>query len=785
MRERLKDQETFGERYTPGGFPKLSKSALDMRFLLYGDIKDITEDGKADLDKISEMSVAVGKNERKDPEPEYDYSDPSTILIYNQMNQIAAKLIGIFANQNTHHVFCSALHALELTEPIAFGSHANKGLSDFLHKKDGLSNEIDVNMAELLAAAVDAVKDPVLNYLNLNTVTADSAALLIRLGYSQREVGLLFNQPIIKELCEEIANNGTSVKTAINKISKKYELHEGDWNRWEYDSSYTSEQQLADNIVNGRKIKNDPGKFDNKFREGQLHVLKLFNQIQGAASEMNSFVQATRFTAANSIDSTWGGIIAMMDRTAKFAETYENQNEESENKLRILIKAPDGDKTASVLDVSEARRDMSVEEYLESCYDNPLAFEQCMFDQTRRMIELFKGYYPHFSKLYVDVKKRLSEMTEYGVLDGDTINSACRELMVMLLETRIGTDFHGESKLSDNPQLLGNNLTDNIYQTNRQFYSEEFPEIMEKVLTSEEGMELAKKSEFFSRLDYSYNQEEKRVRLQMRGVGGMQSMTSNSITGAWNDALNSKESVTVKWTEEVAAVDDSGNPVFNANGSRKMETVVKERTYAVADLAKGMYFYNLYRLGFNFHATSTMHLVPLALKLSLKVGNESYVDFVRRVIAGNIDINDDNWNDFVDFYCKQYILNHTDNYRFEYTAKENTPVWKYLVEDVCNKSMPNTFTLNFEELCAKGYANLLTLQKSSTDTAVAYKPMIVIQQNNTKHYYMAFSGSSTKFNRANGAEKNMTYVKVNPQSVKGAYISYFNSKSFTTQQPGI
>ena len=47
--------------------------------------------------------------------------------------------------------------------------------------------------AELLSASVDAVKDPVLNYLNLNEITANAAAGLARLGYSTTEIGLLLN----------------------------------------------------------------------------------------------------------------------------------------------------------------------------------------------------------------------------------------------------------------------------------------------------------------------------------------------------------------------------------------------------------------------------------------------------------------------------------------------------------------------------------------------------------------------------------------------------------------
>jgi hypothetical protein len=70
-------------------------------------------------------------------------------------------------------------------------------------------------MAEFLAASVDAVKDPTLGYLNLNTLTAAPGAMLARLGYTMDEIALLFNQPIIKEICNYAFNNQISIDKAL------------------------------------------------------------------------------------------------------------------------------------------------------------------------------------------------------------------------------------------------------------------------------------------------------------------------------------------------------------------------------------------------------------------------------------------------------------------------------------------------------------------------------------------------------------------------------------------
>jgi hypothetical protein len=75
-----------------------------------------------------------------------------------------------------------------LKNNISFFGHFYKNL---IKAPEG----IDVNgtMAEFLAAAVDAVKDPTLGYLNLNTLTADAGAMLARIGYTMEEIGILFN----------------------------------------------------------------------------------------------------------------------------------------------------------------------------------------------------------------------------------------------------------------------------------------------------------------------------------------------------------------------------------------------------------------------------------------------------------------------------------------------------------------------------------------------------------------------------------------------------------------
>ena len=155
IQQRLMDPETFAQRYTPGGFAQSSRAARVMREILFGSLDGIERDGKVDFDAINERA----KDKKSDPEPNYDPSDPLTIITYNQQNQVAGKLIGIFANQNTNHAFSSLMKSFMLKAPIAFAGHS---YSDLLHAPQGV--DVDLHVAELLSASVDAVKSLVYRF---------------------------------------------------------------------------------------------------------------------------------------------------------------------------------------------------------------------------------------------------------------------------------------------------------------------------------------------------------------------------------------------------------------------------------------------------------------------------------------------------------------------------------------------------------------------------------------------------------------------------------------------
>ena len=188
-----------------------------------------------------------------------------------------------------------------------------------LHAPEGV--DVDTNVAEYLAASVDAVKDPVLNFLNLNLITADAGALLARIGYTPNEIGLLFNQPIIKDLCTYAANENVSADVAIIEMLRKYGGKDASLKKVLFKADNVTTDKLADNIIGHEGFQS----MTNTDKQNQLQVLWLFNEIMADTADVNSFVQCTRFTAANSVGSTWGEQIAKEERVNSFIDRYADE----------------------------------------------------------------------------------------------------------------------------------------------------------------------------------------------------------------------------------------------------------------------------------------------------------------------------------------------------------------------------------------------------------------------------------------------------------------------------
>ena len=701
IQERLMDYETFEQRYTPGGFANASKAARTLRELLFGNLEGIVSRGTVDFNAIAERA----KDIKSDPEPNYDPSDPMTIITYNQQNQVAGKLIGIFANQNTNHAFSSLMSEFTLKDPIRFAGHS---YNDLLHAPEGI--DVDLNVAEFLAASVDAVKDPVLNFLNLNTITADAGAVLARIGYTTQEIGLLFNQPIIKEICEYSFNNGVTADMAMREVVKNYMGDDTESPKANPDEDF-SINKLALNIVNDRVMR-ERGKnaMDNQsFKADQLKVAELFSQIQTVAGDISQFVTSSKFTASNAVGSTFGDLYSQQMKVKNYIDKFVVKN--GKNALSVNMKVTD---TIDSPITNDTNLQGSNQEYLESLIENPLAYEQAMYDMNRRANSLLNSYYPYETPSYRNARNRLASLTKSNFLDADTINSIHSDMLVYMLSQQEDSLFNGEMPAKDGIPA-------------REYYTKHFAKEVFNTLESNPDL---KSLPLFQYMQFVTNEKTGDISMNVQGIGGLAPYQKDELKESWAELLKTEP-----------------------------------------DLARDLFMYNFYKLGFTFSPLAFMNLAPTELKLAIKVGRKwdssandgngawverSYVDFLNDVKEGTVTANSEK-------FAKQYILNHLDNRRLVFTAKgSNLKYLKTLVYK--NGEAVSNFTLDVNKLGddAKNY----TIKDSTLPkNCVAFRPCIVVDGIT----YMCDS-SNDKFNVS--YDGSITYYKVSQLGTTNKSLQY-------------
>lgn len=702
IQERLMDYETFEQRYTPGGFANASKAARTLRELLFGNLEGIVSRETVDFNAIAERA----KDSKSDPEPNYDPSDPMTIITYNQQNQVAGKLIGIFANQNTNHAFSSLMSEFTLKDPIRFAGHS---YNDLLHAPKGI--DVDLNVAEFLAASVDAVKDPVLNFLNLNTITADAGAVLARIGYTTQEIGLLFNQPIIKEICEYSFNNGVTADMAMREVVKNYMGDDTESPKANPDEDF-SINKLALNIVNDRVMR-EQGKnaMDNQsFKADQLKVAELFSQIQTVAGDISQFVTSSKFTASNAVGSTFGDLYSQQMKVKNYIDKFVVKN--GKNALSVNMKVTD------IIDspiTNNTNLQGSNQEYLKSLIENPLAYEQAMYDMNRRAGMLLNSYYPYNTPSYSGARNRLAELTKSNFLDADTINSIHSDMLVYMLSQQEDSLFNGEMPTKDGIPA-------------REYYTKHFAKEVFNTLESNPDL---KSLPLFQYMQFVTNEKTGDISMNVQGIGGLAPYQKDELKESWAELLKTEP-----------------------------------------DLARDLFMYNFYKLGFTFSPLAFMNLAPTELKLAIKVGRKwdssandgngawverSYVGFLNDVKEGTVTANSEK-------FAKQYILNHLDNRRLVFTAKgSNLKYLKTLVYK--NSEAVSNFTLDVNKLGddAKNY----TIKDSTLPkNCVAFRPCIVVDgityicDSSNDKFNVSYDGSITyyKVSQLGTTNKSLQYV---------------------------
>lgn len=638
MLQRLTDPELAKASFTAGGFEDTSK---DASFINAIKAKSESNLNISDNDGIKELNLVEYYNYDNikkilGEKTNYDFADPITAIRINQLNQVAAKLIGIYANDSANYNIFANVDEMKITgkiQPIVFGSlikadFPNKGLDLLVKESNGKT--VKQRLAELLAASVDAVKDPVLNYLNLNTVTGEAATVLVRLGYDIKDVGLLFNQPIISECLSYMSREGVSnISQAMNYVLKQHGMGKisNIKKSTNVDTRYLTREALAYNIA-------DKYISDDYYAKSQAQVVKLFMDLMTVKDEFSSIVQQTRNTSSNVVKATLGDYMSRKER-------IDNYNE-SPKVISIKVGGKEGIGINSVNKPISTTKDRL--EFFDEFKDIPFAFENIVYNIIdKAMQSMISDNTPYNVGLFNKIFANAKYMCNYGTLSADFINSIGTEGAGIILSEMNG-DFNPNA-INEDKEINPNGLTNaELYL----MHLDDFINRLEKNQTNEMEFEELRNS-FVTNVKIV----DRSIVSNTDSNGNVTSYTKLALKPNYNLPKEYKSQIITQW-------------FYMASNQNKY----------LRDFAKALFLHLYYNYGLNNSRNFDVSFVPSNIYnlVSADYNSElSYNDFMNGLIDEDIDnsvkdaVSDINEIDIILNWAKQ----HNDNKQFVYRVNNS------------------------------------------------------------------------------------------------------------------
>ena len=290
--EVLTHETSCAEMLNPGGFDQQKR----MGYLVTA-LRTTNKSYK----ELSKMSI----NELKDlTDKDKNLMFVDTHVQFYKQNSAAGSLIGIFAVNRTAHAvienesyMMNVDNACRLTRPFTVADMTFGGNMPIDVRFDNNGQSVGKVLGSLVASAADAVKDPVLNLMNINSNTANILNTLVRLGMPFDDAALFLSQRAISSALNQFSSENITGFTSLSKVvDDRIKRIEKDLNIDE-NSSLNEEELTREQLIEGVKS-SDP--------RIEYKVLKSFRNFQRLADAMRMPTFATRF---NSISSAVGPLI--------------------------------------------------------------------------------------------------------------------------------------------------------------------------------------------------------------------------------------------------------------------------------------------------------------------------------------------------------------------------------------------------------------------------------------------------------------------------------------------
>jgi len=202
----LTNSDTLRQFLKPGGFVKLAEAGnycelakMDLESIKRGcEITGIPfiADGQSKYDWMEALDPDDVTKIYKAGLPSVDPLSPATFSDFHRQNFVGKQMLAIFAVNLSSHAL--AQHKpTKLDAPVEF----NGKVVDTLDAVRTPENDFTIySLSEGVAGSADNVKDPNLAKMNISKFNINVETMMLRLGFSQKEVGILLSQPIVRYL---------------------------------------------------------------------------------------------------------------------------------------------------------------------------------------------------------------------------------------------------------------------------------------------------------------------------------------------------------------------------------------------------------------------------------------------------------------------------------------------------------------------------------------------------------------------------------------------------------
>lgn len=555
---RLSDYDTFHERYTPGGFETLKAKKPEMLLINYGSQEDFENIEKAVKEGKSYISAfREASEEWKGRDPKYDPSSPMTLAHYQVTNAMYDKLIGSAANDNINGRLTSLLAELKLNHPIKFGSLVTATMD-----KDKVGCDIKAKMingvdtealsGENLAAAVDAVKDALLEFYGITQEDFGIACFMAKIGATAEDIGLLLNQPVVKSAIQKMNDSeyhlslGDALQESLEDMFGK-DIWKKQKNVDTYSSfansdtrnEYLTTENLIKNIVD-YKTKDISKNGDALTRA--MAVAKTMLELQTVSMEFREQINMSKGSSTNSVPSSIGEI----QNTQHNAETFSSEfgGEASSFSMKVENGVETSNTLRNALDPintfgnSQKEQDKFIDKYINS----PYCLEQSAQAALHKyMKEVIFQLFPYNSRGFTAISEGLSLLTARNKLSADIYNTINREMSIYMTNRMV-------DMFKDNFQPMvynGRGELVTIGLNNYDFYTKAFPIIFKVLLQNNQKL----KKEGAAVLDYSKFtligslMNTRNRGLQLNTIGSLDRVDKDALTESWEQMFLSGDPV--------------------------------------------------------------------------------------------------------------------------------------------------------------------------------------------------------------------------------------------------